>query len=95
MPVTYCTIQKSGQAATTQERLAAANKLSGATFKLYTYFDSFENPTILYDRLTATKILNIHRVTINTSFTELCDLGYLVPCAPDVYNFFTTPVEKI
>lgn len=57
---------------TIEDRLAAAN-LSGAGFKLYCYFES----TSLYLRPYVIELLKISSKTVDKSFEELIEKGYL------------------
>lgn len=73
---------------TIEDRLAAAAAyLSGASFKLYCYLESFPWGATSYSRKDFVDKINISLKTANVAFEELIEKGYLTPYSTTTYRF--------
>lgn len=78
---------------TTEDRLAAAGKLSGAGFKLYCYLEGFPCGASTYLQKDFMKEMNIIYRTAVSAFEELIKFNYLYPYSETIYFF--VPEQKI
>lgn len=77
------------------EECLAMQLLSGAEFKMYRYFCSFQEGQNVYKRKEFSRLTGANPRTADLNFDALVNKGYLKYKDNGIYIFFTTPEEKI